>query len=173
MTGPQIAAAGGMQLDGPISVRFSYRHQYDDARDALERAASDSHNTEPSMTLQEHAEDADINVVLARFGVKDGSVLPALDLAAVNPNYYGDFTNTTDLKSALDAMRDAEQRFMELPAQLRSRFHNNWYELHEWVNDPANLEEAIQLKMLTRPPAPVPPAGTTATPPQTTPNTQA
>lgn len=169
MTGPQIAAKGGIApADGPIAARFNYRHQYDDARDAIERAASDSYNTEPSMTMQHFTEDADINITLKRFGVTDGSILPALDLANVDPRWYGDFTDAVDLKTALDRMRTAEQHFMQLPAELRAMFNNNWSDLATWMENPANIDKAIELKLLTRAPAPAPapaPATNPPTPP--------
>lgn len=171
MTGPQLMTTVPLP-DPPINTRFQYRHQYDDARDAIEREASATVMHEPSMTMQQFTEDANLNIVLKRFGVGDGSHLPGLEaLGPIDPSYYGDFTNAVDLKGALNAMLEAERRFMDLPAELRARFHNNWVELHDWVNDPANLDEAIELKMLVKPPAPVqtPVTAPAPTPTPTTP----
>lgn len=170
MTGPQLGTAMA-PADTPIAARFQWRHQYDSARDAIEQELSNSVNNEPSMTMQKFTDDADINIVLARFGVGDGSILPALDkmlaeqMKNIDPSYYGDFTEATDLKTALDRFQEAERRFMELPAKIRSRFNNRWEQLFEWVSDPANGEEAVAMGLLTHAPAPVPPA----TPPTTTP----
>ena len=45
---------------------------------------------EPTLTVQD-SPDADLNVLMARMGVNDHSVLPAT-LGITDPRYYGDFT---------------------------------------------------------------------------------
>lgn len=136
-----------------------WRHQYDFERDAEERTATDSHNDEPSMTQQHHAADADINVLVKRFGITDGAIPPA----APDTQYYGDFTDAPSFREALDRIHTAREHFQELPANLRSRFHNDPTELFAWVTDPANADRAVELGLLaktpvqpTDPPAPTP-----------------
>lgn len=146
-------------------TRFEYRHQYDDRADALERAATDIDFTgEESLTQQQFAEDADLNKVLARWGITDGSALPP---AAIDPSYYGDFSSTIDYRQALDRIRDAKEKFEQLPAKLRKRFNNNPADLWEFVDNPDNVDEAIELGLLHRSivEPPIKTAPTPATPP--------
>lgn len=126
-----------------IKWRLPYN---DEQRDAEERRASDSYNDEPSMTVQAHAEDVDINVLMKRFGITDGAVPPI----AMDPRYFGDFTDEVSLRDALDRIRTARANFDALPAELRNRFDNDPVKLYAWVNDPANLDEAVELKILSK-----------------------
>lgn len=132
-----------------MTTRFEYRHQYDDATDAIARHATDIFCEEESLTIQD-APDADINKLLARFGVKDSSVLPGQTLGIVDPAYYGDFSDRQPLRETLDTIRDAENKFMDLPATVRTRFNNDPWSLHEFITDPNNIEEAITLGLLHR-----------------------
>lgn len=130
--------------------KVAWRHQYDAERDAAEREATNSENFEPSMTQASHAQDADLNVIVQRFGITDGALPPA----ALDPRYFGDFTDAVDFKTALDRIRVAYENFDRLPATLRTRFNNDPRELYAWVNNPDNLDEAIDLKILSKEAAP-------------------
>lgn len=129
-----------------MASRFTWRHQYDDAADAVERANTDIGDLGPSLTQQHFAKDADINEIVHRFGIGDGSIPPAPN----DPRFYADFTNVVDLRSALDRTIEAVVAFDLLPARLRSRFNNNAAELYEFVTDPANESEAVRLGLLKR-----------------------
>lgn len=94
------------------------------------------------------AADADINVLVKRFGIEDGSISKP---AAVDPRFYGDLSQVPDLRTVLDIARDAGERFMMLPAEVRLRFHNRPDLLHEFVSRPENLEESFKLGLLKRP----------------------
>lgn len=114
-------------------------------------------SVEPSMTVQSEAAKCDINNIVAR-ALKDGFVEhvrasgfdwmsePGLDVSQV-----------TDYQSAMNFVRAAEGKFMELPAKIRNRFHNNPQEFLEWANNPENRDEARYLGLLepeATPPAP-------------------
>lgn len=154
--------------------RFDYRSQNDMHRDAIERLAATviTPEDEPSMTIQD-APDSDINVLVKRMGITDNSILPA-NLGITDPGYYGDWDNTIDLKEALDRAHTAERTFGLLPADIRSKFNNDPYQLWDWIQDEKNHEEAVKLKLLRRtvqePPKPVEPApGASAPDPKATP----
>lgn len=123
-----------------------WRRQYDEFEDERVRFATATINLEPSLTQQHHAESADLNVIVARFGVKDISI-PA---AAQDPNYYGDFTDVPDFRAALDNTREAIERFNLLPASIRSRFDNDPVQLYEFVTNAANVEESVKMGLLTK-----------------------
>lgn len=127
---------------------ITYRNQYDFANDRLTREETDLDTFEETLTIQD-APDSDINDLMRRFGVQDGSVLPA-SMGVVDPTHYGDFSDMPDLRTALDRTRSAEDAFAQLPAKLRARFNNDPYQLHTWVHRTENLEEAITLGLLAR-----------------------
>lgn len=140
-----------------MTVRFDWRHQYDDDRDAYEREITDIDTGTESLVQQQYVEETDINVLVKRLGISDRMPAPAVD-----PRFYGDMGNIVDLRTALDTVREAREHFDALPAPLRARFQNNPALLFDFVNDPANVEEAIKLGVLARErtpepaPAPVP-----------------
>lgn len=129
-----------------MNTRFSYRHQYDEVRDAIERERTDIVNEEPSMTQQQFADEVNLNVIMARFGVTDQD----MPLPAIDPSHYGDFTDVFEYRDALDRLRNAEAAFSALPADIRNRFQNDPTKLWEFVNDPKNDDEAIKLGLLKK-----------------------
>lgn len=132
-----------------MTSRIKWRTQYDDAADKAAREATDITCPEDVQASQDLS-NSDINQIVARFGITDGSVLPTTLGFPIGPEYYGDFTEIPDLRGALDAQRNISEIFAELPAKVRSRFQNDPYALWEFVNDSNNLEEAVTLGLLSR-----------------------
>lgn len=137
-----------------MSVRFTYRKQYDDAADKVERELTDIDTGIDTPVQQQFKDDVNINVMMKRFGVTDGAFPPA----AADPRYYGDFSDAVDFREALDRTRAAIDNFNELPADIRQRFYNDPVELWNFVSNEKNHEEAVQLGLLHKssPPATVP-----------------
>lgn len=128
-------------------TRFVWRHQYDEQRDAIERELTKIRCDDPSKTEQHHAHDLNLNNIIQRYGIKDGSIPPA----AVYPeDYFGDFTSEIDFRTALDRINDATDRFNRLPADLRARFNNDPVTMYNWVIDAQNVEEAVSLGLLNK-----------------------
>lgn len=92
-----------------------------------------------SLTVQSQAEDADINVLMHRYGIT-GRMPENVRIPS-----YGDFTEVTDFRSALEAVRRAEEGFMELPARVRAEFQNDPQLLLQFAADPANLPRMREL----------------------------
>lgn len=129
---------------------IQWRTQYGDSK--LEKADSKAAEIlceDETLTVQ-NAPDADINQVIKRFGITDGSVLPTSLGFPIGPEFYGDFSDIPDLRTALETQRQVGETFAQLPADLRARFRNDPYALWEYVNDPKNLDEAVQLGLLSR-----------------------
>lgn len=126
--------------------RMTWRHQYDDEIDEAIGLSTATRSTEESLTEQHHAELADINNIVASFGITDGAIPPV----ALDPRFFGNFADVPDFRTALDATRVAQQRFDALPADLRRRFNHDPVELWEFVSDPRHTAEAIELGLLKR-----------------------
>lgn len=127
---------------------MKWRHAWDEKADAIERAATNIECLDESLTIQD-APNTDINQLLKRMGVTDGSVLPGA-LGVIDPRHYGDWDDALTLKDALDRSHEAERTFMLLPAELRTQFQNDPYALWEFVNDPKNIDEAVDMGLLHR-----------------------
>lgn len=125
--------------------QVNWRHRDDkDAKD-FERAQTQILCEDPTKTEAHHAIDLDLNNIIKRFGIKDGSLPPAI---VFPPESFGDFTEQLDLRTAMDRTKDANDRFNLLPAKLRAQFGNDPGEMYRFVSDPKNADEAIKLGLL-------------------------
>lgn len=142
-----------------VHKRIDWRHQYDPVRDELEGEFVGIDTGSESIVQQSAQDDADINILVRRFGLL-GRVPPA---TAVDGSFYGDLGDVPDLGTALRIVKDAREKFLALPADLRFRFGNDPGVLWQFVNDPANHDEAVKLGLLVRreeaPVVPAPPDG--------------
>lgn len=97
-----------------------------------------------SLAVQSQEAEANINTIVRNFGitgkVPESPVLPE----------YGDFTGVSDYRSAIEAIRKADADFLELPAEVRSRFDNDPQKLLEVVANrtPENTALLKELKLI-------------------------
>lgn len=143
---------------------FKWRHAYDTERDEAEGLAAAIKCEDESLTQQHFTQDADLNVIAARFGL-DGRAIP---VGTPDPASFRDVSNAPDLRQILDLRNQAVDAFRTLPSKIRNRFHNDPRELWTFVNDPENSEEAVRLGLLKtlEEPEPEQPKRGTATPPE-------
>lgn len=128
-----------------------FRRQTD--QDIAERLSVEtaSVNDLPSLTQQSFVQEADINYIAKMFGLNADSKLP-LPPEALDARYYGDLSEIdVDLQTAMNRVRDAEDHFMRLPATLREKFGHSPAVLWEYLQDPRNYTEAVELGILVRP----------------------
>lgn len=118
-------------------VRSLYAYDVDAVSEATGLVCKDK-----SLTVQDQAEEADINVLVERFGVT-GQIPQKVRMPT-----YGDFTGVNNYQDALNAIMEAERSFMQLPAKVRQRFNNDPQEFLDFCEDPANLEEAQKLGLV-------------------------
>lgn len=117
-------------------------------------------NQSPSLTQQQFAEDADINVLYARY--QDTGMF--YDPFSVSGNgaqpQYGDFSDFdhTDFMAAQNMLVEARERFEALPLSVRERFNYDPAKLLEFCSDPKNREEAAKLGLLKTIPVPADPS---------------
>lgn len=133
-----------------VFVRSYYN--YDGDAVSLETAyVEDCHGR----TIQSQKDEADINNIVRMFGVTGR--LPE----SVRVPTYGDFTLVGDYRSAIEAVKAAEDSFMAMPADTRSQFDNDPQRFLEFCENPSNLE-AMRKMGLAVPkvePEGAPPAG--------------
>lgn len=99
---------------------------------------------DPSLAQQSMKDECDINFIMEKFNAT--GELPAVPL----PPQYGDFSGVFDYQTALNEVMAAEDLFMELPAKLRSRFDNDPQKLVEFLHDPKNFDEGVELGLIEK-----------------------
>lgn len=121
-----------------------FRTQFNYDRDAAsnETALKDF---EEGGAQQQFKKDCDINVIVARFGVT--GELPQ----GVRAPMYGDFTGVGDYRSALEAVKLAEESFMQMDAFVRRRFHDDPQAFVEFCSKPENLSEMEKMGLTKGP----------------------
>ncbi len=111
---------------------------------------------------QDDAAAADINSIAAQY-FRHGT-LPNVRLG--NP-LYGDFQPPDDLQSVIERSYKAEDRFKELPAQVRSAADNDWLKFLDMFKDDSQRELLVDAGLIieTAPePTPEPTPAPTPTP---------
>lgn len=97
---------------------------------------------DPSLAKQSFAEEVDINTIVRRFNLT--GQLPD----NVRAPTYADFEGIFDFHSAMNAVASAGEAFDAMPAEVRSRFHNNPAEFVDFCSDEKNRVEAEKLGLL-------------------------
>lgn len=98
-----------------------------------------------SRTRQSEAKACDINVIMARY-TKTG-IIPV----QMREAFYADVSEMTDYRQVVDRIKFASEFFMRQPAELRARFANDPAMFLDFVADPANRDELVELGLLPKP----------------------
>lgn len=103
-----------------------------------------------SLAQQHFKDECDINVIVHRFGLT-GELPQGLRLPT-----YGDYTGIFDFQTAMNAIREANVNFMQLPAEIRARFDNDPQKYLQFCEeavqaDPKSAKhmEAVELGLIT------------------------
>lgn len=107
-----------------------------------------------SRTKQSFAREADINNIMMRAS-KTGLLVDPSVVSNRRPN-FGDFSDVVDFQSIVNRIRSVEGAFMMLSAKIRSKFDNDAGKLLDFVADPVNAKEAVDLGLLPASVLPVP-----------------
>lgn len=105
---------------------------------------------EPSRTKQAFKDMCDINKIMARFKKVQGADFLQRYNGCVG-GQFGDFSNVTDYRSAIDQVRLAEDRFMSMPAVVRKRFQNDPAQFLDFCSDPSNIDELVSMGLASKP----------------------
>jgi len=96
-----------------------------------------------SLTKQSFAEECDINTIVRNFNLT-GQLPENVSV----PQYANVLDTVNDYQTALNMIMEADAAFMQMPANVRTRFHNNPAEFLDFFNDPANIEEGKKLGLV-------------------------
>ena len=102
-------------------------------------------NKSASMTQAQFQDECDINKIMDRY-MRTGCLSDPLN--RMRPGTYGDFTEMGDYMENMNKIIQAREMFEALPAKVRERFGNNPGAMIDFVMDPANQKEAIDLGLL-------------------------
>lgn len=99
-----------------------------------------------SLTKQADAQQADINYIVAQFGLTQ-----ELPYGNEVPEFadYSDYP--TDYHSAINFVKDADNLFMQYPADVRTRFKNDAGLFLDFLTNPDNRDEATKLGFIDTP----------------------
>ncbi len=93
-------------------------------------------------TRQSEAAGCDINQIVNRF--EKTGVLPIDGREAL----YEDVSHITDYRDALDRVTMADQAFKQLPAKVRSKFHNDAAKFLDFASDPTNRDQMREMGLI-------------------------
>lgn len=113
-------------------------------------------------TKQSFAEESNINSIMKKFH-RTGQLEDPTKISD-RKAFFGDVSGIGDFQQMKNQVLEAEVHFGNLPSEIRTRFGNKPNELVEFLNDPANKDEAIELGIVNPDPVEEPAAPQTPEP---------
>lgn len=89
-----------------------------------------------SLTKQADADSCDVNLIMKKY--EQHGIVPSINTARA---HFGDFSDSVDYQSSLEAVYAAQESFNRLPAGIRARFENDPGQFIEFCCNPDNLDE--------------------------------
>lgn len=102
------------------------------------------------VTKQSFEVDADVNTIVRRHLSGVGRTLGNIGAGGTRQPIFGDFS-AVDYQEMLNTVTDIDNVFRRLPARVRNRFANDPYQILRFVEDPANMQEAVKLGLMAVP----------------------
>lgn len=93
-------------------------------------------------TKQSHKDECDVNRIMARY-----MQTRVIDFVNKHQAQYGDVT-AESYQDAMDKVARAKTMFHELPSKTRNRFQNDPAKFLDFVQNPANADEAVELGLM-------------------------
>lgn len=100
-------------------------------------------------TKQEFKQECDVNYILRNYATRGAEAH-----FAKYGGRYGDFLGPSEYLEAVESARLAQEMFEDLPAKIRKKFSNDPAAFLEFVQNPENAEEMLELGLREKPPAP-------------------
>ncbi|WNK12854.1 MAG: internal scaffolding protein [Microvirus sp.] len=134
---PQPVNVENTIVDRSFFCRSAFNYDTDAASDESALLCLDE-----TRTQQQFADEVDINTIVRNFNLT--GELPK-DLRAPT---FSDFEGIFDFQSAMNQVIEAQGAFMQMPAEVRTRFHNNPQAFVEFCSKPENVEEMTKLGLV-------------------------
>lgn len=103
------------------------------------------------LTEQHHKEMCEINTILKKYD-KTGLITHVNNAKAS----YGDYSEVNEYQESLNIVIRAQDDFAQLPSDIRKRFGNDPGLFLEFVTDPKNMDQMVEMGLAVKP-EPVPP----------------
>lgn len=123
-----------------------------DCKERSDAAGVDCRDFDPEtgkqihIVKQEFKQECDLNYILSRYTPEDIE-----QRIAAARGVFADVSESMSYQEARQFVIDCDNAFNCLPAKLRSKFDNDPSKLVEFIDDPANEAEAIELGLKERP----------------------
>lgn len=107
--------------------------------------------SDPSLTVQSFADEADINWIMAKYSqdaFEANTSARTVRQGLLDPAAFADVSYVTNYQDALERIKNAEIAFMECPAKVRDRFDNDVGKMVEYLMDPDNAQYVDQDKIV-------------------------
>lgn len=116
-----------------------------------------THPEGPSLCKQSFKDECDINKIMKKY-VQTGII----EHLNEHKGRYGNFIGYEDYQTSLNQIHEAQDAFLKLPANIRSKFQNNPALFLAFVQNPENLDEMREMGLANpKTPAPAPEASST------------
>jgi len=104
-------------------------------------------NTIPSKTDQQYGDETDVNQIVEKY-MRTGELSHTRNQQGV----YADTSEIPDLLGATLIVQEANEKFAELPADVREKFQNNPINMMDYLAQEKNRSEAEELGLINRRP---------------------
>ena len=102
------------------------------------------HCADDGRTKQDQKNQTDINLLVAKYQ-KRGE-----DIPQSTRNTFADVSTIQDLQGNLNLLAEAEEAWYTLPSKTRNKFNNNRVDLIDFINNPNNYNEAVELGLIDK-----------------------
>lgn len=103
---------------------------------------------EPSLTQQNMKDSTDVHQIMKKYTKNQQD---AFLKSPVAQGIYSDTASMPSYQTAMEFVAKADSAFELLPSNIRSRFRNDPQQLMDFLQNPKNKEEAINLGILKKP----------------------
>lgn len=90
--------------------------------------------------IQAHKDECELKNIIKRHD--KGELILNVQKAAAQ---YGDFSELNEFQESMNIVAKAKESFEAIPSHIRKRFGNDAGLFHEYVTDPKNVNEMIEL----------------------------
>lgn len=99
-----------------------------------------------TLTQQDLVGLTNINHIMARH--KQTGLIDHINTAIPT---YGDYTQINEFQESLEVVRNAQEQFMQVPADIRREFDNDAGKFFEFVTNPENIDQMVDMGLAEDP----------------------